>query len=227
MVTSSAVVGSSASRTGRPTGERHRDHHALAHAAGELVRIFVRAAFGLGNAHAPQQLDRARLRVATPEALMLNERLGDLLSNAHDRIERRHRFLEYHRYGISPDAAHLGFAKPDKLAAVQSYAAFDPPGRLRHKTHHGERRHALAAAGFTDNPENFAARESPAHIVDRAHRRRRSCGMPCAGVRPQAPVRPKPLEPTGDAGRRHRASQPLCEARIEHVAQAVAHQVDG
>ena len=71
--------------------------------------------------------------------------------------------------GIAADAAHLRFGKPDQLAAVQPDAAFDPPGRVRDKTHDGERRHALAAAGFTDNPENFAARERPAHIVDRAH----------------------------------------------------------
>ena len=56
----------------RPAGERHRDHHALAHAAGELVRKFVRAAFGLGHAHAPQQLDRARLRVAASQTLVLD-----------------------------------------------------------------------------------------------------------------------------------------------------------
>ena len=42
-------------------GERHRDHHALAHAAGELVRIVVRAALGLGDADLAQQLDRARI----------------------------------------------------------------------------------------------------------------------------------------------------------------------
>jgi len=41
MVTSSAVVGSSAISSVGPAGQRHRDHHALAHAAGELVRIVV------------------------------------------------------------------------------------------------------------------------------------------------------------------------------------------
>ena len=39
IVTSSAVVGSSAIRMLRVAGQRDRDHHALAHAAGELVRI--------------------------------------------------------------------------------------------------------------------------------------------------------------------------------------------
>jgi hypothetical protein len=39
MVTSSAVVGSSAISSFGLAGERHGDHHALAHAARELVRI--------------------------------------------------------------------------------------------------------------------------------------------------------------------------------------------
>ena len=100
---------------------------------------------------------------------MLDQRLGDLLADAHDRIERGHRLLEHHRDGVAADAAHLGFGKPDQLAAVQPDAAFDPPGRVRHQAHDGERRHALAAAGFADHAEDFAARERPAHIVDRAH----------------------------------------------------------
>ena len=47
VVTSSAVVGSSAIRTSGFARDRHRDHHALTHPAGELVRIAVEAARGL------------------------------------------------------------------------------------------------------------------------------------------------------------------------------------
>ena len=43
IVTSSAVVGSSAIRSFGLAGERDRDHHALAHAAGELVWVRRRA----------------------------------------------------------------------------------------------------------------------------------------------------------------------------------------
>ena len=43
MVTSSAVVGSSAISSCGRAGERHGDHDALAHAAGKLVRILVDA----------------------------------------------------------------------------------------------------------------------------------------------------------------------------------------
>ena len=43
-------------------GQRHRDHDALAHAAGELVRIFVDALLGRGDVDAAQQLDGALAR---------------------------------------------------------------------------------------------------------------------------------------------------------------------
>ena len=46
----------------RIAGKPDRDHHALAHAAGELMRILVEPAFGIGDADERQQLDRAGAR---------------------------------------------------------------------------------------------------------------------------------------------------------------------
>ena len=62
MVTSSAVVGSSAISTCGLQAERHGDHDALAHAAGELVRILVEPAPGIGDAHQVEHLARALAR---------------------------------------------------------------------------------------------------------------------------------------------------------------------
>ena len=42
--------------------ERHRDHHALAHAAGELVRVVVDPPLGARDADRLQQLERPRAR---------------------------------------------------------------------------------------------------------------------------------------------------------------------
>ncbi len=52
----------------RAAGERHRDHHALAHAARELVRVVVDPALGLGDADGRQQLDRAVARACACRA---------------------------------------------------------------------------------------------------------------------------------------------------------------
>ena len=45
-------------------GERHGDHHALAHAAGELVRVVVDAPLGVRDVHELQHLDGLRERRA-------------------------------------------------------------------------------------------------------------------------------------------------------------------
>ena len=41
----------------RVADERHRDHHALAHAARELVRVLAEPALGVGDADEVEQLD--------------------------------------------------------------------------------------------------------------------------------------------------------------------------
>ena len=62
MVTSSAVVGSSAMISFGLQASADGDHHALAHAAGELVRILLEPALAVGDADQLEQLDRARSR---------------------------------------------------------------------------------------------------------------------------------------------------------------------
>ena len=70
MVTSSAVVGSSAMQQRGRYGDGHGDHHALAHAAAELVRISVRRALGVGDADASSSsIARSRARRSRPTRL--------------------------------------------------------------------------------------------------------------------------------------------------------------
>src|SRR5437764_1329453 len=75
----------------RVARERDRDHHALAHAARELVRILVEAPRGRGDTHEVEQLDRAPARVAAAETEMAAEHLAELVADAERWIQRRHR----------------------------------------------------------------------------------------------------------------------------------------
>jgi hypothetical protein len=75
METSCALVGHQQTRV---AGERHRDHLALAHAAGELVQVLIGAEPGLGDADQAQQLAGARPRRAADQALVQPQGLGDL-----------------------------------------------------------------------------------------------------------------------------------------------------
>ena len=68
MVTSSARSGLVGDQQARLAGERHSDHHPLAHAAGELVRILLQQPLGFGNVHETQHLDRAFPRLPRAHA---------------------------------------------------------------------------------------------------------------------------------------------------------------
>ena len=96
IVTSSAVVGSSAMSSDGLVGEAHRQHHALAHAAGELMRERIHRALRRRRRPCAQQDDRAAARRRRGEAAMRRHRLDELPGDAQHRVQRRHRVLEHH-----------------------------------------------------------------------------------------------------------------------------------
>ena len=124
-VTSSAVVGSSAISRSGPHSSRHRDHHALAHAAGQFVRILPHAALRLGDAH---QLQHRRSRGARASRavifLCVHQHLGDLRADAHVRRQRGQRVLEDHGDLASRGSrsAALGDAPSSSCAAIADAA---------------------------------------------------------------------------------------------------------
>jgi hypothetical protein len=60
-------------------GQGHGDHHPLAHAARELVRVVAEPALGIGDAHELEHLDRALLGLGPAGALVDAHGLGDLV----------------------------------------------------------------------------------------------------------------------------------------------------
>ena len=146
----------------RVAGERHGDHHPLAHAARKLMRIFVRPALRLGDVDLAQHLDGAVHRVAFREALVERDGLANLPADREQRIERGHRLLEDHGNLVAPDILHFGLGRFEEVPSLQpDGAADDAARRARHQAQDRERRHALAAAGFPDDSKGLA----PAHAV--------------------------------------------------------------
>ena len=151
-------------------GERHGDHHALAHAARELVWILPRAAFGFGNVDEAQHLDGARRRGGTVEALMKHQRFADLARDTEHRIERGHRLLEDHGDLVAADAPHLGLARLEKIAPGEADgAADDAAGRRRHEPQDRERSDALAATALAHHRQGLASADVVGDAVHRAH----------------------------------------------------------
>ena len=120
-------------------GERHRDHHALPLAAGKLVRIGIDAALGLLDLHQPQQLDRALARRRLAQPRMFHQRLGDLIADRIERIERGHRLLKDHGDLGAADAIQLALAESEQIRAaiVGRAGRAAVRGKQPHRRHDG------------------------------------------------------------------------------------------
>ncbi len=140
------------------TGERDGDHRPLAHAAGELMRIFVQPPFRVGDTDDGHQLQCPCTALAATEAGMSAEIFLDLQSDRQHRIERRHRLLENHRDFAAADAPELLVGHGDQVAAAPLDAAGDL-ARLTDQPHDGAQGNALSRAGFADQADDFAGRD--------------------------------------------------------------------
>jgi hypothetical protein len=79
----------------RAVGERHRDHHALTLAAGELMGKGAEPRGGIGDADLVQQADDALARRSGAPAVQRDD-LADLPLDGVQRVQRGHRLLEHH-----------------------------------------------------------------------------------------------------------------------------------
>ena len=129
--------------------QRHRDHHALAHAAGELVRVRARrarAARGIPT-RSSSSTARSMRRGLGRCPVVRADLLDDLVADPVDRVERRHRVLEDHRDLGAADAPQLARRSPSSrsCAAEASPALEARVGRAR-EPHQRHRGHRLAAS---------------------------------------------------------------------------------
>ena len=92
----------------RLVGQRHRDHRALAHAAGELVRVGVDAACAARGCRPGSSSSTARSqRRALRDVAVRADRLDELRAHLVERVQRRQRVLEDHRDVVAAQPAQL------------------------------------------------------------------------------------------------------------------------
>ena len=148
-------------------GERHRDHGALAHAARELMRVVAGTPLGGRDADARKGRECRLGGLAAVHAAMEAQRLGDLLADGEDRVERRHRLLEDHGDAIAAECGDLARAERGELDAVEPDAAADDASGRRHETQERECQDRLARSALADDAERAAARERIGDVLDR------------------------------------------------------------
>ncbi len=154
----------------RPAGQRHRDHHALPHAAGELVRVLLQPPLGRRDTDVAEGVDGDRLGLGLVGLVVEADRLGQLVADREHGVEARHRLLEDHRDLPAADVVHLLLAQREQVGPREvDLARRDLPGRDVDQAHDRERGHALAAAGLADDGQAPAVRDLEAHAVDGLH----------------------------------------------------------
>ena len=77
------------------------------HMPPEKVRVSGHPLFGIANLHGAQQLQRLRARFIPRHSLVGRNRIGDLVADGTDRIERRARVLEDHRHRRAVQMAEI------------------------------------------------------------------------------------------------------------------------
>ncbi len=120
------------------------------------MRILFEPARAVRDADKLQQFERARRRLLVGHFEVNLQGLHHLLADREHRIERGHRLLEDHRDVAAALLAHLLFGEVEQvLAFEQDLALRDLPG-LGEQAHDRERRHRLAAAGFSHHGDDLA-----------------------------------------------------------------------
>ena len=87
--------------------ERHGNHDALAHAAGEFVRVLVDAVFGIADADGFERGDGALAGFAAACLFVNEERFDELFADAEVGVERGHRILKNHADAFAANGAEL------------------------------------------------------------------------------------------------------------------------
>ena len=181
--------------------ERERDHHALAHAAAELVRVLLDALLGSRNARFLQQLDGALAGFLLAHRQVGADGLDELPADRVQRVQRSQRVLEDGADLAAADAAHLLAAEVvDALAFEADLAAGHAAGGLE-QADDGRARERLAGPGFTDHAQDLAGLDGKRDVVQREQR-----AVPGGELHPQMVDFEKRHVSAGGGSGRHAAS---------------------
>jgi hypothetical protein len=141
----------------RPARHGHRDHHALPHAAGELMRIRMQHALRVADAELAKEVRNARReRGVAGEPRVSGCSLRDLLSRRQQRIEVRHRILKDVADGRAAQRAQRSGIEAADIEAVEHDAAVSLSSRRRQQSEQRPNGHRFAATRFANEADDLA-----------------------------------------------------------------------
>ena len=130
----------------RLAGKRDGNHHTLPLATGKLMRVVIHPCRRIRDPHRLEKFDSPYTRRRAVEPAMKLQHLGDLPPDGEKRVQRGHRLLEDHRDLVAADLPHPRFADRREILALEPDGAAAHLPHRRQQSHHGQRRHRLAAS---------------------------------------------------------------------------------
>ena len=166
-VTSSAVVGSSASSTSGFSASAMAIMTRWRWPPDSSCGCCAMREAACGMRDRVECLDRQAVRLARADGPMGADGLRHLPPDRQHRVERGHRLLEDHGDAVAADGAHLALAKRGNLLPAQhDRAAAEAHAGLRQQPHHGQRRHRLARSGLAGEAERLAGAKVEGQVAD-------------------------------------------------------------
>jgi hypothetical protein len=98
-----------------------------------------------------------------------HDRLGDLVTDGVDRIERQHRLLEDHRHDAAAQVFQLDIVHRNDVLVADADGAGDLAALRRQHAHQRTQRDALARTGFAKQAEHLALPQRDIDAVERMH----------------------------------------------------------
>ena len=148
-------------------GQRHGDHHALAHAAGELVRILQQHGLRVGDLHGIEHFQRLFFRLLFVQFLMDDERLAKLPLDGKDRVQAGHRLLKDDGNLVAANFVHLLLGELGQIAPLEQDLAFGNIAVAVQQLQDAHRRNRFAGTGLAHDPDRPARLQRIRHVVDR------------------------------------------------------------
>ena len=180
MVTSSAVVGSSAMTSAGLQASAMAISTRCRMPARQLMRVAAHPGAALGIRTDSSSATARSVRIAPCRRAVDEQRFGDLIADREHRIQRRHRLLKDERDLGPAHGAHVALREGQQVAALETDAASCNAARRLHQPQDRHRGDRFAAAGFADQPQRLSGPHLEAHVV---YRRRRADGRSKTVVR--------------------------------------------
>ncbi len=166
MVTSSAVVGSSAMSS--------RGRQASAIAISARCRMPPDSWWGYASSRRrgsgmPTRSSRSaasRRAGSLRHAPVPTQHLGDLQPDRDDRVQRRQRVLEHHADLAAAQLAHPRLGQREQVGAIEDDIAGHPHVPPREQPHDRQRGHRLPAARLADQADDLTGRDVEVDSVD-------------------------------------------------------------